>query len=250
MEMTARQRRVPRRRPDRRGCAMSVQTPAERTSLVPPSTTRFDRVVRSEAVKMFSLRSTGWTLLAMFVVTVGFGMLICWGIVAGVAGGPGGTEWASLPLDRPGSGTARAGGAGCDDRVVGVHDRRHPLHAHRGPGPAAPAVRQGPGVPGRRHRGGAWWCASPRSRWRAVHRRVTSTGSWRPGRASTAGRRCPLRGRQRHVRLCVRRAATADRGGYHGRGRVPDRLPPLSQLLPGDWGDWITRTSPATPACR
>ncbi|MBL7492262.1 ABC transporter permease subunit [Frankia sp. AgB1.9] len=40
------------------------------------------RVLRSEWTKLTSLRSTVWTLLAAFVVTVGLGDLICWAVVA------------------------------------------------------------------------------------------------------------------------------------------------------------------------
>lgn len=40
-------------------------------------------VVRSEWTKLFSLRSTGWALLAMFVTTVGLGILACWGFNSG-----------------------------------------------------------------------------------------------------------------------------------------------------------------------
>ncbi|WP_426560175.1 ABC transporter permease [Angustibacter sp. McL0619] len=58
---------------------MTTTVPAPRSSLVPPSTTRFDRLVRSEAIKMFSLRSTGVTLLALIAVTVGISILACWG---------------------------------------------------------------------------------------------------------------------------------------------------------------------------
>lgn len=40
----------------------------------------FVRVVNSEWTKFWSLRSTMWTLLATFVLTVGFSALIAWGI--------------------------------------------------------------------------------------------------------------------------------------------------------------------------
>lgn len=40
----------------------------------------FSRVVRSEWTKFWSLRSTMWTLVATFVLTVGFSALISWGI--------------------------------------------------------------------------------------------------------------------------------------------------------------------------
>jgi hypothetical protein len=57
----------------------SSTVPAPRSGLVAPSTTRFDRLMRAEAIKMFSLRSTGWTLLALLVITVGISILACWG---------------------------------------------------------------------------------------------------------------------------------------------------------------------------
>lgn len=37
------------------------------------------QLVRSEWTKLWSLRSTGWSLLAMLATTVGFAALICWG---------------------------------------------------------------------------------------------------------------------------------------------------------------------------
>lgn len=36
-------------------------------------------VTRSEWTKLWSVRSTGWTLLALVVATIGFGVLVCWG---------------------------------------------------------------------------------------------------------------------------------------------------------------------------
>jgi ABC-2 type transport system permease protein len=77
---------------------MSTSTTAPRAQLVQPSTTRFDRVLRAETIKMFSLRSTAWTLLALVVVTVGFGMLISWGVSQGSPQDQAGTDWSSLPL--------------------------------------------------------------------------------------------------------------------------------------------------------
>jgi len=35
--------------------------------------------MRSESTKLFSVRSTGWTLLALVAATIGFGILACWG---------------------------------------------------------------------------------------------------------------------------------------------------------------------------
>ncbi len=42
----------------------------------------FGGAVRSEFTKIFSVRSTYWTLLAMLVVTVGFGALASWGFAS------------------------------------------------------------------------------------------------------------------------------------------------------------------------
>jgi ABC-2 type transport system permease protein len=49
----------------------------------------FGGAVRSEFTKIFSVRSTYWTLLAMFVVTVGFGALASWGFASHAQGHPG-----------------------------------------------------------------------------------------------------------------------------------------------------------------
>jgi len=60
---------------------MSAQTT---TSTVPkelrdaPSST-LSRVMRSEWTKLFSVRSTGWTLLALVAATIGLGVLASWG---------------------------------------------------------------------------------------------------------------------------------------------------------------------------
>ena len=40
------------------------------------------QLVRSEWTKLWSLRSTGWSLLGMLATTVGFAALICWGTAA------------------------------------------------------------------------------------------------------------------------------------------------------------------------
>ncbi|MBA2644420.1 MAG: hypothetical protein H0U80_03135 [Solirubrobacterales bacterium] len=37
------------------------------------------QLLRSEWTKLWSVRSTGWSLLAMLATTVGFAALICWG---------------------------------------------------------------------------------------------------------------------------------------------------------------------------
>jgi ABC-2 type transport system permease protein len=59
---------------------MSTATPVvPSASDVPAGGATFSRVVRSEWTKFWSLRSTMWTLLATFAVTVGFSALIAWG---------------------------------------------------------------------------------------------------------------------------------------------------------------------------
>jgi ABC-2 type transport system permease protein len=52
-----------------------------RTDL-PAGGTTYPNVVRSEWVKLWSLRSTFWTILATFIVSVGFTTLIAWGTTA------------------------------------------------------------------------------------------------------------------------------------------------------------------------
>jgi ABC-2 type transport system permease protein len=59
-------------------------TSAGRRSTVPPATDRFDRVLLSEWTKLWSVRSTFWTLLVLVVVTVGFAALATWGTMQGV----------------------------------------------------------------------------------------------------------------------------------------------------------------------
>jgi ABC-type transport system involved in multi-copper enzyme maturation permease subunit len=49
----------------------------------------FAGAVRSEFTKIFSVRSTYWTLLTMLVVTVGFGALASWGFASHLHGHPG-----------------------------------------------------------------------------------------------------------------------------------------------------------------
>lgn len=62
---------------------MSVQTPAPVRSTAgdrqEATGTTLQRVMRSEWTKLFSLRSTGWTLLALVGATIGFGILASWG---------------------------------------------------------------------------------------------------------------------------------------------------------------------------
>jgi len=44
-----------------------------------PTGSTLARAMRSEWTKLFSVRSTGWTLLALVAATIGFGILACWG---------------------------------------------------------------------------------------------------------------------------------------------------------------------------
>ena len=56
--------------------------PAEARAAAPsrrPGRSGFAEIVGSEWIKFWSVRSTGWSLLAMFATTVGFGALICFG---------------------------------------------------------------------------------------------------------------------------------------------------------------------------
>ncbi len=67
----------------------TVQQPTDPgwSSTVPASTDRLDRVVRAEWTKLWSVRSTLWTLLVLIVVTVGFAALATWGTMQGVKAG-------------------------------------------------------------------------------------------------------------------------------------------------------------------
>lgn len=60
---------------------MTTPTPTP-TSAVGPGRATFAHVVRSEWTKLRSVRSTFWSLLSLFVVTVGFSVLFCWGVAA------------------------------------------------------------------------------------------------------------------------------------------------------------------------
>lgn len=57
----------------------TTTAPAPRAASFPGSGATLPRVIRSEWTKFWSLRSTWWTLLIAFVVTVGFATLIAWG---------------------------------------------------------------------------------------------------------------------------------------------------------------------------
>jgi ABC-2 type transport system permease protein len=52
--------------------------PQPRTSSLPAGGATLPRVIRSEWTKLWSLRSTWWTLLIAFVVTIGFATLLSW----------------------------------------------------------------------------------------------------------------------------------------------------------------------------
>ena len=62
----------------------TTATPPRRTSSLPAGAATLPRVIRSEWTKFWSLRSTWWTLLIAFVVTVGFATLIAWGASSNV----------------------------------------------------------------------------------------------------------------------------------------------------------------------
>jgi ABC-type transport system involved in multi-copper enzyme maturation permease subunit len=53
--------------------------PLRYTSSLPAGGATLPRVIRSEWTKLWSLRSTWWTLLIAFVVTIGFATLLAWG---------------------------------------------------------------------------------------------------------------------------------------------------------------------------
>jgi hypothetical protein len=53
--------------------------PAQPSARAPRSGSSLPHVIRSEWTKLFSVRSTGWTLLALVASTVGLGILACWG---------------------------------------------------------------------------------------------------------------------------------------------------------------------------
>ena len=59
----------------------TVAAPAPSSS-IPSSGTTFVNVVRSEWTKLWSVRSTRWTLLATIVVSLGFTTLFAWGATA------------------------------------------------------------------------------------------------------------------------------------------------------------------------
>jgi ABC-2 type transport system permease protein len=63
---------------------MTTTAPKPRASSLPPGGATLPRVIRSEWTKFWSLRSTWWTLLIAFVVTVGFATLIAWGASSNV----------------------------------------------------------------------------------------------------------------------------------------------------------------------
>jgi ABC-2 type transport system permease protein len=64
---------------------MTTTTAPRRASSAPAGGATLSRVTRSEWTKFWSLRSTWWTLLIAFVVTIGFATLIAWGEVSTLA---------------------------------------------------------------------------------------------------------------------------------------------------------------------
>jgi ABC-2 type transport system permease protein len=70
----------------------STQLPAAASSRVLPASAgraNFTGAFRSEFTKIRSVRSTYWTLLALAVVTIGFGALASWGVATHGHAGPG-----------------------------------------------------------------------------------------------------------------------------------------------------------------
>jgi ABC-2 type transport system permease protein len=57
----------------------AVASATDRTAPAPVRSVGLAHVVRAEWTKLWSVRSTTWSLLALVVVTVGFSALICWG---------------------------------------------------------------------------------------------------------------------------------------------------------------------------
>jgi ABC-2 type transport system permease protein len=62
----------------------TATAPPARRSSMPTGGATLPRVIRSEWTKLWSLRSTWWTLLIEFVVTIGFATLIAWGASSNV----------------------------------------------------------------------------------------------------------------------------------------------------------------------
>lgn len=59
--------------------SQTAQAPSGFVSALPPTSPSLVNVVRSEWTKLWSVRSTMWTLIIAFVLTVGLAALICWG---------------------------------------------------------------------------------------------------------------------------------------------------------------------------
>jgi ABC-2 type transport system permease protein len=59
-----------------------------RARAVPPATDRFDRVARAEWTKLWSVPSTTWSLVSLVVVTAGIGVLACWATMQGLSQDP------------------------------------------------------------------------------------------------------------------------------------------------------------------
>jgi ABC-2 type transport system permease protein len=63
---------------------MTTTTMPPRTASLPAGGATLPSVIRSEWTKLWSLRSTWWTLLIAFVVTIGFATLLAWGASSNV----------------------------------------------------------------------------------------------------------------------------------------------------------------------
>jgi ABC-2 type transport system permease protein len=63
---------------------MTTTTMPPRTSSLPTGGATLPSVIRAEWTKLWSLRSTWWTLLIAFVVTIGFATLAAWGVSSNV----------------------------------------------------------------------------------------------------------------------------------------------------------------------
>jgi ABC-type transport system involved in multi-copper enzyme maturation permease subunit len=60
----------------------AVASATDRPATAPGRSVGLPQVIRSEWTKLWSVRSTTWSLLALVVVTVGFSALFCWGAAA------------------------------------------------------------------------------------------------------------------------------------------------------------------------
>ena len=111
----------------------------ERTGVDRPG---FGAVLRSEWIKLRTVRSTWWTLAATFVLGAGLTVLMCWG----------NADWLASRRRRRVAGLVhhlgdddrpdQRGGAGCAGRHDGVRHRHDPYDVRRRPGARPRACRQ------------------------------------------------------------------------------------------------------------